>query len=47
MVNFFVYNKLWYYESLLRNDYMLPDYKSPFVTLEYLLGVLEGRFWTP
>lgn len=35
------------YESLARKDYVLPPYKHPFVTLEWLDGVINQRFYCP
>ena len=36
-------DKAYYYEILLRNGYILPSSKSPFVSLEYLLFVKREK----
>ena len=36
-----------YYTCALRNGYVLPKLKSPFVSLEWLLGVVSQVYWCP
>ena len=36
-----------YHEILVRNGWMLPPLKSPFVTLEYLHGVRQQKYYCP
>ena len=35
------------YDSLIRKDYVLPPYKHPFVTLDWLDGVINQRYFCP
>ena len=34
-------------EALVRNSFYVPKLKSAVVTEEYLLGVMEGKYWVP
>ena len=40
-------SKKHYIEIAQRNQYMLPRAKNPFVTMEWLWGVIEGHFFCP
>ena len=36
-----------YYDSCLRNGFLLPSKKSPFVTLSYLYKVVRKEYYCP
>ena len=42
-----IYNKDYYYESCLRNGFILPPKRSPFVSVTYLHNVVMGRYYCP
>ena len=42
-----IHSKEFYYDSALRNGFILPYKGSPFVTTEYLYDVVTGKVWCP
>ena len=43
----FIKDKNSYYNACLRNGYLLPDKKSPFVSVTYLYKVVTGENYCP
>ena len=42
-----IYSKEFYYDSAVRNGFILPYKGSPFVTTEYLYDVVTRKFFCP
>ena len=35
------------FEAFLRNNYYMPKYSESFITIKFLLGIREGRYFMP
>jgi hypothetical protein len=46
-VNTKVRNKQTYWEAMVRNNYQMPTLKSQIVTIKWMQGIREGKYWCP
>ena len=46
-VNTKVRNKQTYWEAMVRNHYQMPTLKSQIVTIKWMQGIREGKYWCP